>query len=40
MNTISGKEKILVKNEEVLRVLRLMEVIRESAETGQAVGFE
>lgn len=40
MNAISGKEDILVKNEEVLRVLRLMEAIRKSADTGQAVGFE
>lgn len=40
MNAISGKEDILVKNEEVLRVLRLMEAIRKSADTGQSVGFE
>ena len=35
-----GKEEFLVKIPEVRRVLALMEAIRESAKTGQAVQFE
>lgn len=35
-----GEEEFLVKIPEVRRVLALMEAIRESAKTGQAVQFE
>lgn len=37
MDTISGKSEQIVKNEEVLRVLRLMEAIFESAEKRQVL---
>lgn len=40
MDTIQGKCGQLVKNEEVLRVLRLMEAVFESAKTNQVVDFE
>lgn len=40
MDTIQGKCEQIVKNEEVLRVLRLMETIFESAKTNQVVDFE
>lgn len=39
-NAMEGKEEFLVKIPEARRVLRLMEVIRESAETGKAIKFE
>lgn len=40
MATIDGREEQKVKNEEVLRVLRLMEAIFESVEKKQVVEFE
>ncbi len=40
LNACEGKEEFLVKIPETRRVLRLMEVIRESAKTGKAVSFE
>jgi len=40
MDTISGKAEQIVKNEEVLRVLRLMEAVFESARKNQVVDFE
>lgn len=39
-DTIDGKTKILVKNNEVLRVMRLLEVAFESDELGQIIAFE
>lgn len=39
-NAYEGNEEFLVKISEVRRVLHLMEVIRESAETGKAIKFE
>ncbi|WP_416147938.1 Gfo/Idh/MocA family protein [Salipaludibacillus sp. HK11] len=39
-DTIDGKADILVKNEEVLRVMRLLETAIESDATRQVVGFE
>ena len=35
-----GEEEFLVKIDEVRRSLRLMDAVRESAETGFAVAFE
>jgi len=40
MGTISGDAEQIVKNEEVLRVLKLMEAIFRSAELNQTVDFE
>ncbi len=40
MAVMEGKEEQLIKNEEVLRVLRLMECIFESAEKNQVMPFE
>ena len=40
MDTIEGKCEQIVKNEEVLRVLRLMEAIFDSVEKNQVVDFE
>lgn len=40
MDVISGKAEQIVKNEEVLRVLRLMEAITDSAENHRVVPFE
>lgn len=40
IGTLNGKESILVKNQEVMRVLKLMEAIFESAEKKQVVLFE
>lgn len=40
LDTINGRSEPVVKNEEVLRVLRLMERIFESAKTNQVVTFE
>ena len=40
MDAISGKAEIIVKNDEVLRVLRLMEAIKKSAEDHIVVDFE
>lgn len=40
LDAIAGKAEILVKNQEVLRVIRLMEAIFESAEKKQAVKVE
>lgn len=40
MATIDGKCEQIVKNEEVLRVLRLMEAMFESAQKNQVVDFE
>ena len=40
MATIDGREEQIVKNDEVLRVLRLMEAIFESIDQGQVVEFE
>lgn len=39
-NALEGKEEMLVKPEEVRRVLRVMEACRESAETMRSVDFE
>jgi len=40
LQTLDGEAKILVKNHEVMRVLRLMEIIFESAEKNQVIRFE
>lgn len=40
METLDGEAEIYVKNQEVMRVLRLMEVIFESAEENQVLQFE
>lgn len=40
MSTLDGESEILVKNDEVLRVLRLMETIFESADKNQVLSFE
>ena len=40
MATIAGKEEQIVKNDEVMRVMKLMEAIFESAKTHQVVEFE
>ncbi|MBS7175882.1 MAG: gfo/Idh/MocA family oxidoreductase, partial [Clostridiales bacterium] len=40
MDALSGKAEIIVKNDEVLRVLRLMEAIKKSAEDHIVVDFE
>lgn len=40
MDTIDGKTEQLIKNEEVLRVLRLMECMFESAAKNQVIDFE
>ncbi len=40
MKTISGEEEIIVKNEEVLRIMRLMEISLKSAELQQVLDFE
>ena len=40
LNVINGKEEIIVKPEEVRRVLKLMEAIRQSAMTNETVLFE
>ena len=40
MAVLDGEAEIIVKLPQVQRVMRLMEAIMESAETGQVVGFE
>jgi scyllo-inositol 2-dehydrogenase (NADP+) len=40
MDAISGKAEIIVKLPEVMRVMKLMEAVFESAEKGQVVPFE
>ncbi len=40
MATIAGKEEIIVKLPEVMRVMKLMETIFEAAEKGQVLPFE
>lgn len=40
MNTIEGKESQIVKNEEVMRVMKVIEAARLSSETNQAILFE
>lgn len=40
MNTILGKEEIIVKNEQVMRIMKLMEAAFKSAELDQVVDFE
>ncbi len=40
VKAMNGEEEFVVKIPEVRRVLRLMEVIRESAETGKSIDFE
>lgn len=40
MAAAEGKEEQIVKNEQVMRVMKLMEAIFESARTGQVVDFE
>ncbi|WP_230399358.1 Gfo/Idh/MocA family protein [Novisyntrophococcus fermenticellae] len=40
MKVIEGKEKSLIKMEEVLRIMTLMEAVFESGNTGKAVCFE
>ena len=40
MAVMSGEAEQLIKNEEVLRVLRLMECIFESAKKNQVLPFE
>lgn len=40
MDTLEGKTEIIVKNEEVMRVMKLMEAAFKSHELGQAVDFE
>ncbi|MBR1608666.1 MAG: Gfo/Idh/MocA family oxidoreductase [Kiritimatiellae bacterium] len=40
MDAIDGREKAIVKIPEVARVMRLMEAVRRSAESGQTVAFE
>ncbi|MCX4316305.1 MAG: gfo/Idh/MocA family oxidoreductase, partial [Lachnospiraceae bacterium] len=36
----AGTDELLVKNDEVMRVMKLMEAIFESAKTHQVVEFE
>lgn len=40
MNVIEGHEELYVKNEEVMRVMKVMEAAFESAKTNQVVPFE
>jgi len=40
MNTIDGKAEIIVKNNEVMRVMKLMEACFESSEKNQVICFE
>lgn len=40
MSTMEGNTEILIKNEEVLRVMRLMEAIFESSQTHTSICFE
>ncbi len=40
MKAFNGEEEIIVKPEEVRRVLCLMDAVRESAKTGKAIAFE
>lgn len=40
MSTMEGNTEILIKNEEVLRVMRLMETIFESSQTHTSICFE
>lgn len=40
MDNISGRAEILIKHDELMRVMKLMEAAFESARTGQVVNFE
>jgi len=40
LNTLAGKEELIVKIPEVRRVLAVMEAVRESAATGRSIDFE
>ena len=40
LKAFHGEEEIIVKPEQVRRVLRVMEAVRESADTGEAVRLE
>ena len=40
LKAFNGEEEIIVKPEQVRRVLRVMDAVRESARTGKAIEFE
>jgi predicted dehydrogenase len=40
IKAFNGEEELVVKPEQVRRVLRLMDAVRESARTGEAIAFE
>ena len=40
LKAFHGEEEIVVKPEQVRRVLRVMDSVRESARTGKAIAFE
>jgi len=40
MDTISGKAEILIKHDELVRVMKLMETAFKSAELNQVIAFE
>ena len=40
LKAFNGEEEIIVKPEQVRRVLRLMDAVRESAKTGKSIAFE
>ena len=40
LKAFNGEEEIIVRPEQVRRVLCVMDAVRESAKTGQAIAFE